>query len=145
MNIEHKVEEYDVVRSDPQGEFEHREKVVDDIGTAWRQKVHSFGRFIWLVFSIIEVLIGLRFFLKLIAANSANLFAQMVYNFTDLFMRPFVGLTHSPAIGGMVLEFSALIAMIVYALFAWALVSMIEILFNRSSARNVTVYERRRE
>ena len=144
MNVENKIEEYDVVNSNPQGDFEHREKVVENIGIAWRQKVQSFGRFIWLVFSILDVLIGLRFFLKLIAANPANLFAQMVYNLTDLFMRPFVGLTSSPSIGGMVLEFSALIAMIAYALIAWALVSVIEILFNRSSARSVTVYERRR-
>jgi hypothetical protein len=45
----------------------------------------------------------------------------------------------------MVLEIPALIAMFIYALLAWVLVSTVEILFNRSSSRNVSVYERRRE
>lgn len=145
MSIEHKVEEYDVVSKDPHGGFEHREKVVENIGAVRRQVVQRVKNFIWFLFSVIEVLIGLRFFLKLIAANPASLFAQWIYNLTAPFMSPFASLTNSPAMGGMVLEISALIAMIVYAFIAWGLVSLVGILFNRSSERSVMVYESRRE
>ena len=133
------------LKSDTEGDFERREKVVENIGVARRQRVEKVGQFIWFVFTVVEVLIALRFFLKLIAANPANLFAQLIYTLSGPFMIPFVGLTATPGIGRLVLEIPALIAMIVYLFIAWALVSLIQILFNRSSARNVTVYERRRE
>src|SRR5512145_623029 len=44
---------------------------------------------IWLGLGILEVLLALRFFLKLIAANPSNLFASLLYSFTDLFLFPF--------------------------------------------------------
>ncbi len=145
MSIENKVEEYEVVKNSPQGEYEHHEKIVEDRGVARRHNVERLEQFIWLAFSILDALLGLRFFLKLVAANPASPFAQLVYSFTNLFMWPFAGLTKSPAVGGMVLETSAIIAIIIYALMAWALVSIVDILFTPTSSRNVTVYERRKE
>jgi hypothetical protein len=145
MSTENKVEEYEVIQTSPQGEVEHREKVVENIGAAQRQNVNRVVQFIWLVFGILLALLGLRFFLLLIAANPENPFTRLVYNFTDLFMLPFAGLTSTPSAGGMVLEIPAIIAMIVYALLAWVLTSIVRIVFARSTARNVSVYERRRE
>ena len=145
MSTENKVEEYEVVQTSPQGEVEHREKVVENIGAAQRQNVSRVVQFIWLVFGFLLALLGLRFFLLLIAANPENPFTRLVYNFTDLFMWPFAGLTSTPSAGGMVLEIPAIIAMIVYALLAWALTSIVRIVFARSTSRNVSVYERRRE
>ena len=145
MSPENKVEEYEVVRTNPNGEIEHREKIVEDIGSAQRQNVQRVVQFIWLLFGVLEALLGLRFILLLMAANPANPFTQLVYSFTDLFMLPFAGMVSTPSAGGMVLEIPAIIAMIIYALVAWALTSLVRILFTRSTARNVTVYERRRE
>jgi hypothetical protein len=145
MNVEKRVEEYEVVKTSPAGDYEHHQKIVEDVGARRRQNINRLEQFIWLMFGILEALIGLRFFLKLIAANPASPFAKLVYDFTDLFMWPFASLTISPSAGGMVLETSAIIAMIVYAMSAWVLVSIVHILFARSQARNVTVYERRRE
>ena len=145
MSPENKVEEYEVVQTSPTGQVEHREKIVEDIGAAQRQNVNRVVQFIWLVFGVLEGLLGLRFFLLLIAANPENPFTRLVYTFTDLFMWPFAGLTSTPSAGGMVLEISAIIAMIVYALLAWVLTSIVRIVFARSTARNVSVYERRRE
>jgi hypothetical protein len=42
----------------------------------------------------------------------------------------------------MVLEIPALIAMIVYALVAWAAVSILELFYARYGRRSVTVYEK---
>ena len=145
MSADNKVEEYEVVKTSPAGDFEHHEKIVEDSGAARRQNIYRFTAFIWLVFGVLEALIGLRFFLMLIGANPASPFAQLIYTFTDLFMWPFAGLIGSPSIGGLVLEIPAIIAMIIYALLAWVIVSIVGILFTRSSTRNVTVYERRRE
>ena len=86
---------------------------------------------VWLLFGILDALIALRIGLKLIAANPDSPIAVFVYGFTSLFLAPFAGLTGTPAAGGMVLEISSVIAMVVYALIAWALERTIWVLFYR--------------
>lgn len=86
---------------------------------------------VWLLFGVLEALIALRIGLKLIGANPASPVAVFIYGFTDLFLWPFTGLTGTPAAGGMVLELSSVIAMVVYALIAWALERIIWVIFYR--------------
>jgi hypothetical protein len=86
---------------------------------------------IWLLLSIFEALLALRFVLKLIGANPASPFAVALYGFTGLFLYPFATLIGTPAMGGMVLEGSTLIAMVVYALIGWAIERIIFVIFYR--------------
>ncbi len=87
---------------------------------------------VWLLFGILEALIALRIGLKLIGANPASPIAVFIYGFTSLFLFPFTGLTGTPTAGGiMVLEISSVIAMVVYALIAWALERIIWVIFYR--------------
>jgi hypothetical protein len=86
---------------------------------------------IWLFFGILEALIALRIGLKLIGANPASPIAVSIYGFTSLFLFPFAGLTGTPAAGAMVLEISSMIAMVVYALIAWALERIVWVIFYR--------------
>ena len=86
---------------------------------------------IWLFLAILEATIGLRFFFKLIGANPENPFAAFLYRFTDFFVAPFASLTGAPAAGGMIFEFSTLIAMIVYALIFWGLERIVYVSFYR--------------
>lgn len=86
---------------------------------------------VWLLFGILETLIGLRILLKLIAANPNSPIAALIYAFTDLFLFPFAGLTVTPAAGGMVLEISSIFAMLIYALIAWAIERVIWVIFYR--------------
>jgi hypothetical protein len=92
---------------------------------------------VWLLFGLLEALIGIRVVLRLIAANPRNYFALFVYRLSDLFVWPFVGLTRTPVANGAVLEVSSIIAMFVYALVAWALVQLIWIVFDRPGATAV--------
>lgn len=94
---------------------------------------------IWLLLSVLEAAIGLRVILKLIAANPDNPFASLVYGFTNLFLFPFTGLMPAPAAGGMVLEISSLIAMIVYALIALAIERLVWVIFYRPREQAVAV------
>jgi hypothetical protein len=96
-----------------------------------RSFISRLTQLVWLLFGILEMLIGLRVFLKLIAANPNSPFAALVYNASALFVWPFSGLTRTPAAEGMVLEISSIIAMIVYALVAWAIVRLIWIVLDR--------------
>jgi hypothetical protein len=86
---------------------------------------------VWLLFGILEAMIALRIGLKLIGANPESPIAVLIYGFTSLFLFPFTGLTATPAAGGMVLEISSMIAMLVYALIAWALERIIWVIFYR--------------
>ncbi len=86
---------------------------------------------IWLILGILEGLFALRFVLKLIAANPASPIAVFIYGITGLFLLPFAGLTVTPSAGGMVLELSTMIAMVVYGLIAWAVERIVWVSFYR--------------
>lgn len=86
---------------------------------------------IWLMVGILEAALALRFLLKLIAANPSSPIAALIYDFTDLFLIPFSGLTVTPAAGGMVLEISTLIAMLIFGLVGWAFERLVWVVFYR--------------
>lgn len=97
------------------------------------------------VFGVVITLIAIRVVLRLIAANSANGFAQFIYGITGPFVAPFVGLTGTPALtSGSALEISSLVAAVIYALLGWGVVKLVWLLFYRPATRDVTssVYRR---
>jgi hypothetical protein len=114
------------------------QKRISEVRTSQResgqeQRLFSFKatQWIWLGLGIVEVLIGLRVLLKLIAANPESPFAAFIYNISAVFLFPFAGLVGTPASGGMVLELSSIIAMLVYALLAWGIERIVWVSFYR--------------
>lgn len=102
-----------------------------ELGHTDRVTTFKVTQLIWLLFGLLEAAIGLRVIFKLIAVNPNNAFAAFLYRVTDLFLAPFQSLVGAPAAEGMVLEVSSIIAMIVYALIAWALDRIAYVLFYR--------------
>lgn len=98
-----------------------------------KQRLFSFKttQWIWLVLGIVEVIIGLRVLLKLIGANPQSPFASLVYNLSAMLLVPFAGLVGTPTAGGMILEISSIIAMLVYALLAWGIDRIVWVIFYR--------------
>jgi len=88
-------------------------------------------KWIWLILGIVEIIIGLRVLLLLIGANPESPFANFIYNLSAILLLPFAGLVGTPAAGGMVLEISSIIAMLVYALLAWGIDRIVWMLFYR--------------
>jgi hypothetical protein len=86
---------------------------------------------IQLAFDILNGLIGLRFLLKLMAANPNNPFAQLVDFLTAPFLWMFQGITYTPSFRGIQIEFFSLIAIAVYSLIGWILIQLIWLLFSR--------------
>lgn len=122
----------------------HRQWFVRDVeGEHWIW-LNKLSQLIWLIFGVIEVLIGLRILLKLIGANPYNDFAHFIYNASAVFLAPFFGLVGSPAANGMVLELPSLIAMLVYAFLGWAVVRVIWLAFYRPLTRSASTYDRYR-
>lgn len=85
-----------------------------------------FTRLIYWVLGVIEVLLILRFGLKLFGANPDAAFTEFVYQISAPFMAPFEAVFGVNQVEGAVFEWSVLLAMLVYALIAWGLVTLIE-------------------
>jgi hypothetical protein len=123
---------------------ERRERVTHDLAAERRAMLAKVAQFVWLVTGLLLGLIALRVLLRVIGANPNNDFAQFVYGLRGLFVGPFADLVANPRSNGMVLEVTSLIAMLVYALIAWALVKVLWLALYRPSTRSIAVYDRER-
>lgn len=66
------------------------------------------------VFYVLYALLGLRFLLALLAASEEAGFTQLVHALTDPFLVPFQGIVARPTIGGSVVDFPVLVAIVAY-------------------------------
>lgn len=108
------------------------------IHTEIRSPIESvMARVVLFVFGAIETLIAIRFALMLFGANAEAGFVRLVYGISDVFMGPFVAIFGTDRVSGATIEWSALVAIAVYALFAWGIVSLIGALSPRSHAQTV--------
>ena len=85
------------------------------------------ARIVWYIAGILLVLLGLRFILTLLGANTANGFANFIYNTSHPFVTPFFSLFsyHNYIYGTSHFEVYTLVAMLVYSLIAWGIVKLV--------------------
>ncbi len=135
-----KVNEYEEVTYSVEDDTEHSSPatpIVEEVhhyhyeDDAPRFSIPRIDRLLWLAAIILEILIGFRVFLKLIAANPQSGFASFIYTVTAPFLAPFAGLTSTPAANGSVFEISSIIAMVVYALLFWLAVYVVHLFDER--------------
>lgn len=73
---------------------------------------------------IILAILLIRILLRLFGANAQNVFVDFVYSISAFFVRPFINIFENIEIrDGMILEINTMIAMVVYALIAWIIIS----------------------
>lgn len=82
-------------------------------------------RIVWYIAIILEVLLGLRFLLKLLAANPAAGFTMFIYGVTTPFVAPFLSVFKITTVQGSVFEWTTLLAMLIYWLIAWAITKLL--------------------
>jgi hypothetical protein len=87
---------------------------------------------VYFVFGALELLLGARLMLHVIGANSANGFAAFINALSGLFVGPFASLLQNPAFGGLSLEITTMIAMIVYVIVAWFIGRLIWLTMSRT-------------
>jgi len=88
--------------------------------------------------ALVEIFLGLRVLLRFFAANPNNHFVSWVYNSSGVLMEPFRGIFPTTVIGrDHVIDFSALFAMLVYALVAMAFIALANWLTPRPVATTV--------
>lgn len=96
--------------------------------TATQLAVWRAQRIIYYIFGIIQAFILIRFILKLLAANPSSTFTQIIYNISWVFVFPFNGVVPNYTVGGTVIEWFSLIALVVYALVSVALAKLVGLL-----------------
>jgi YggT family protein len=88
-------------------------------------------RAIDIVVGIIELLLAIRFVLELLGASSGAPFIAWVYSVSWNLVAPFSGAFPSLSLGGnSLIDFSTILAMIVYAILGWLAIKLIFFLFN---------------
>jgi uncharacterized membrane protein len=118
--------------------FATTEQTVRDVAAERRMNIFQITRLIWTILALLEILLGLRFLLKLIGANAASGFGSFIYGVTGIFVAPFTGLLSFWSSGESILEVTTLVAMAIYALVFWGIVRIMGMVLERSGARTVT-------
>jgi hypothetical protein len=88
---------------------------------------------VWFILFVILALILLRVIMLMINANEANPFVNWVYNASDFFVRPFLGITNDPSINGAVFEVNSLIAMLIYVLIIYGILQLVKVVLDLTS------------
>ena len=88
--------------------------------------------FIYYLAGALEILLFLRFILRISGANPENLVAKFIYVLSNPFVAPFSTLFQTPAFDPQhTFDISALIAIGVYALLAWLVARLVWIIWSK--------------
>lgn len=94
------------------------------------------SRVIALVFSVLEVLLVVRFALKLFGANAEQALVSAIYGVTEPLVAPFRGIFAQPA-GTPVVEVATLLSIVVFVLVAALAVALVRAVTGRRSESNI--------
>ncbi len=97
--------------------------------------------FVWIINTIfwlvgtLEILLGLRFLLRLFGANNQNEFARLINNLSAPFIAPFSTLFISPVFGSgaYIFDVNIAIAVVAYALLSYLAISLVRLIFYHES------------
>ena len=93
-------------------------------------------RSIWAITYLVgalQILLGLRFLLRLTAANAENTFAGFIYSLSQPFVAPFSTLFISPTFNGNthIFDINILVAMLAYLVLALLAIWLVRLITNR--------------
>lgn len=107
--------------SPPPVQIEHPQKVFQKKKVIFRSY-----QVIWYILGIVEVLLTLRFLLKMVGANPASGFTNLIYTLSDPLALPFRGVVAPMVSSTSVFEWSTAIAALVYLLLAQGIVKLLQ-------------------
>ena len=100
---------------------------------------------LYFLLGVLEIILLLRFIFRLLGANEYNSFIPFLYNLSYPFVFAFHGIFDARTLGKAgVIEFSTLIAMLIYALLVWGIVTFVRVIFAPVQASRQSVTTSRR-
>lgn len=109
-----------ITQVDPQAKGESNQQVYEKEKRRFRK-----NQFIWYILIAIEILLLLRFILKVSNTDPSFGFARIIYPITDLFVYPFSGISGNFANDG----WSTVFAGIVYLCIAWGAIYLMHLVY----------------
>ena len=101
--------------------------------------IYKSAQVVWYLLSLLEAILILRFLLRLFGANPAASFTSLVYQISRPFVLPFQSVFRITSVEGAVVEWTTLLAMLVY----WGIaVAIIRLFF---LGTNNTIYSKERD
>lgn len=116
----------------PEIQEEAPQKVFDK-----KKRIFRVNQIIWYVLGVIEVLLVFRITLKALGANQGSGFTSFIYSLTGPLALPFRGILGESISGDSLIEWSSVIAIIVYLVIAWGIIYFLD-LVNPISQEEVT-------
>jgi|SRR5581483_8749778 len=97
------------------------------------------------IFGLIELILALRIIFELFGANSTAPFVSWLYEVSRTILYPFQGIFPSPVLrNGFVLDMSAVVALLIYALIAYLISELIRFIsYNSTRYYNTTIVKKR--
>ncbi len=109
---------------EPQAKGDAPQKVYEKKKTIFR-----FNQIIWYILGLVEVLLVFRVILKALGANPFSGFTSLIYSLTTPLAVPFSGILGVSLTGNSMIEWSTIIAAIVYLCVAWGFVSLLDLIY----------------
>ena len=109
---------------EPQVKGEAPQKVYETKKTIFR-----FNQIIWYVLGLVEVFLIFRIVLKALGANPSDGFTSFIYSLTAPLAVPFHGILAASITGNSVVEWTTIIAGIVYLCVAWGFVYLLDLIY----------------
>lgn len=94
-----------------------------------KKTIFRFNQIIWYILGFIEVLLAFRFILKALGANATIGFTSFIYAITAPFAEPFRGILSLTVTGVSQIEWTTMIAALVYLCVAWGLVYLLDMVY----------------
>ncbi len=108
------------------GDTVQKTTAVDNPGAKAEHNQNVAERVVWYIAGVLLVLLGFRFVLSLLGANTTNSFANFIYNTSHPFVSPFFSLfSYKTNYGVSKFEIYTLVAMIFYAVVAFGIAKLV--------------------
>lgn len=111
-------------QAEPQAKGAAPQKVYEE-----KKAIFRFNQIIWYILGLVEVLLGFRIILKALGANQFAGFTSLIYAITEPLAAPFRGILGIGVTGNSVIEWSTIIAVIVYLFVAWGLIYLLDLIY----------------
>lgn len=87
--------------------------------------IYKGTQFVWFLYWLTAAFLAFRFFLRLVGANSQAGFTKFIYDVSAPLIAPFTGVLRPAQSGASAVEWSPILALVVYYLVAWAITRLL--------------------
>jgi hypothetical protein len=102
--------------------------------SASTKPIYFSTQIVWFIFGAIEIVLALRFILKLLGANPLASFTDVIYSLSNFLVSPFVAVFRTSYQSGSIFEWTTLLAAFIYALIAYGIINLLLMGQNVSTA-----------